>query len=66
MEKLTDNLQQNQEAVKGLLPAEDILTFAFESADGVPCLLVYADGMVNKELLGEQVAQPLQQVAQRI
>lgn len=63
MEKLTENLQQNQEAVKGLLPAEDILTFAFESADGVPCLLVYADGMVNKELLGEQVAQPLQRIA---
>ena len=63
MEKLTDNLQQNQEAVKGLLPAEDILTFAFESADSVPCLLVYADGMVNKELLGEQVAQPLQRIA---
>ena len=39
------------------------MTFAFESDDGVRCLLVYADGMVNKELLGEQVAQPLQKIA---
>ncbi len=49
--------------MKKRLPAEDILTFSFESLDGVECMLVYADGMVNKHLLGELIARPLQGVA---
>ena len=39
------------------------MTFAFQSSDGVNCLLVYADGMVNKQLLGELIAKPLQDTA---
>ncbi len=63
MEKLTKTLKQNQEGIKSLLPAEDILTFSFKSSDGVECVLIYADGMVNKQLLGELVAKPLQEIA---
>lgn len=53
--KLRDDLR----ALKKLLPAEDILTYSFFSADGVACALVYADGVVDKQLLGELVAKPL-------
>ena len=54
-----DNLQ----TVKKLLPSEDILTYSFETADKLPCALVYADGIVNKELLARLVASPLQSTA---
>ena len=37
--------------------------YAFSSADGVECFLAYADGMVNKQLLGELAAAPLQVTA---
>ncbi len=42
-----------------MLPSEDILTYEFETADGVSCAVVYADGVVNKQLLGDLVARPL-------
>ncbi len=41
------------------MPAEDILTYTFSSKDKVACAIVYADGMVNKQLLGDLVARPL-------
>lgn len=56
---LRENLQKNIAAVKQLLPSEDILTYEFETADGVKCAFVYADGVVDKQLLGELVAKPL-------
>ena len=45
--------------MKSCLPSEDILLFPFTTLDGVACAVFYADGMVNKELLGELVANPL-------
>ncbi len=45
--------------MKKELPSQDILTYAFQTADGVDCALIFADGIVNKELLGELVAKPL-------
>ncbi len=63
MKQLNASLQDNQISLKKLLPAEDILSFSFTSSDGVNCLLFYADGMVNKQLLGELVAKPLQELA---
>ncbi len=42
-----------------MLPSEDILQYLFETADGVSCAIVYADGVVNKQLLGDLVARPL-------
>ena len=53
------SLQNNQKTIKQLLPSEDILSYAFQSQDGTDCALFYADGVVNKELLGELVIKPL-------
>ena len=47
------------QTIQNLLPSEDILSYSFKTADGVDCALFYADGMVNKELLGALVARPL-------
>ena len=56
---LSANLQNNQKELQKRLPAEDILYYAFETENGVPCFIAYADGIVNKELLGELVARPI-------
>ena len=53
--KLSDNLS----ALKSLLPSEDILTYAFETENALSCAVVYADGVVNKQLLGDLIARPL-------
>ena len=53
------SLQKNKQTLKKLLPSEDILSYDFQTEDGVDCALFYADGMVNKELLGALVARPL-------
>ena len=45
--------------MKKLLPSEDILTYEFDSQDRVHCAIVYADGVVNKQLLGDLVARPI-------
>ena len=59
MNTFTSSLNENLQAIKKFLPAEDILSYAFQTSDNVPCAIVYADGIVNKELLGRLVAQPL-------
>ncbi len=45
--------------MKKLLPSEDILTYDFTTGDDVACAVIYADGVVNKQLLGDLVARPL-------
>ncbi len=62
MNTLSGNLQNDLKTLKTLLPAEDILTYAFATKNGVACALIYADGMVNKELLGELVIRPLSEL----
>ncbi len=57
--KIFENLQDNLSLLKELLPAEDVLTYSFHTKDGTNCAIVYADGMVNKQALGELVARPL-------
>ena len=59
MNTFTSSLNENLQTIKKILPAEDILSYAFQTSDNVPCAIVYADGIVNKELLGRLVAQPL-------
>ena len=59
---LSKNLTENLTTAKALLPAEDVLTYAFTTQDNANCALVYADGMVNKELLGSLVSKPLSQL----
>lgn len=59
MDTLQNSLQKNIERLKKQLPSEDVLTYSFETEDRVSCALLYADGMVNKQLLGDLIARPL-------
>ena len=53
------SLQENISAIKRKLSAEDILVHSFTAGNGVACAIVYADGIVDKELLGRLVVEPL-------
>lgn len=59
MKNFTKNLQENIKNVKSILPQQDILVFEFETKGKIRCAVIYADGITNKELLGEQVVRPL-------
>lgn len=59
MNILSENLRKNLTEIKKALPSEDILTYEFETADKSACAIVYADGIVNKQLLGDLIARPL-------
>ncbi len=59
MKNITGKLNEDVEALKKLLPAEDVLTFAFTGADGRAFTVLFADPITDKELLGEQVVRPL-------
>ena len=56
---LSKNLTKNLTELKKLLPSEDILSYVFDTKDGVECTLLYADGVVDKHLLGDLIARPL-------
>lgn len=58
-ERFTGGVQKNAESIKRILPSEDVLVYAFTTNGGVACALIYADGMVNKQLLGDLAARPL-------
>ena len=60
---LSIDLQKNLLAVKKLLPSEDILTYQFQTEDNVACAIVYADGIVNKQLIGDLIARPISRLA---
>ncbi len=53
------SIKQRVEAVKKILPSEDILVFEFESAAGKKFAVIYADGIVDKNQIGELVIKPL-------
>ncbi len=59
MKNISGKLKGDLKELKKLLPAEDILTFEFTSEKGLAFALVYADPITDKELLGEQVIEPL-------
>lgn len=59
MSILTNQLQKNLQTLKKALPSEDVLSFVFSSEDGVDCAFLYADGMVDKQVLGDLIARPL-------
>ena len=63
MNTLSKTLSKNLTELKKLLPSEDILNYSFESQDSVSCAIVYADGIVNKQLLGDLVARPLSRIS---
>ncbi len=53
------SLNEGVKKLKSTLCSKDIFAHPFESKDGVKCALIYADGMVNKQLLGELVIRPI-------
>ncbi len=52
-------LEKNIKSVKDALTSEDILVFEFKSDSGKKFAAIFADGIVNKELIGELVVKPL-------
>lgn len=63
MNTLSKTLNENLTKLKTLLPSEDILTYSFETADKLSCAIIYADGVVNKQLLGDLIARPLSRIS---
>ena len=63
MNTLSNSLQNNLTQLKNILPSEDILTYTFQMQDGTDCAVIYADGVVNKQLLGDLVARPLSKLS---
>ncbi len=59
MKNISGNLKKDADALKKLLPAEDILAFPFTAAGGIAFTVIFADPVTDKELLGEQVIRPL-------
>ena len=56
-------LDKNVKSVKDVLTSEDIIVFEFDSLGGKKFAAIYADGVADKQLLGELVAKPLRAVA---
>ena len=59
MQTVTSKLKETQEALKKLLPAEDILDFSFTTDGGDEFLILFADPICDKELLGHLIVEPL-------
>ncbi len=59
MKFVTGELRRSADALKKLLPAEDVYSFDFVSDMGMPFTVIYADPITDKELLGELVVRPL-------
>lgn len=62
--KVTDyknmvTLEKSIKSLKDVLTSEDILVFEFISESGKKFAVVFADGVVDKELIGELVIKPL-------
>ncbi len=52
-------LKERIAEVKGQLTSQDILVFEFDSLAGKKFACIYADGIVDKNLIGELIAKPL-------
>lgn len=62
MEKLyMVTLEKNIKSVKDVLTSQDIIVFEFNSLKGKRFAAIYADGLADKQLLGELVVKPLKQ-----
>ena len=53
------SLKERIEGVKNILTAEDILVAEFDSLSGKKFACIYADGIVDKNMIGELVIKPL-------
>lgn len=54
-------LEKNIKSVKDVLTSQDIIVFEFDSLMGKKFAAIYADGLADKQLLGELVVKPLKQ-----
>ena len=57
-------LEKNIKGIKDVLTSQDIIVFEFQSSDGKKFAAIYADGIADKQLLGELVVKPLREVKQ--
>ena len=55
-------LEKNIKGVKDVLTSQDIIVFEFDSSNGKKFAAIYADGIADKQLLGELVVKPLREV----
>ncbi|MDE6868681.1 MAG: spore germination protein [Clostridia bacterium] len=55
-------LEKNIKGIKDVLTSQDILVFEFQSSEGKRFAAIYADGIADKQLLGELVVKPLREV----
>ena len=55
------SLAENRKIMQRALPSEDILSFRFCTKSKIECELFFADGIVDKELMGTLVIRPLSQ-----
>ena len=53
------SLKERIEGVKNILTSEDILVAEFDSLSGKKFACIYADGIVDKNMIGELVIKPL-------
>lgn len=53
------SLEKNIKSVKDVLTSQDIIVFEFDSLKGKKFAAIYADGVADKQLLGELVVKPL-------
>ncbi len=60
MTQITKDRKRSVEALKRLLPAEDIFTFDFAAEGGLLFTCVYSDAVTDKTVLGDQIVRPLQ------
>lgn len=58
---MVTGLKENVQAVKNILVSQDILVFEFQSLCGRKFAVIYADGIADKNMLGELVVKPLRQ-----
>ncbi|MGN0807081.1 MAG: spore germination protein [Candidatus Coproplasma sp.] len=56
---MISSLQSKIKAIKQKLPSEDILVFEFNSLQGKRFAVIYADGIVDKNMIGELIVKPL-------
>lgn len=54
-------LEKHIKSVKDVLTSEDIIVFEFTSSGGKKFAAIYADGLADKQLLGELVVKPLKE-----
>ena len=52
-------LEKNIKSVKDVLTSQDIIVFEFDSLKGKRFAAIYADGLADKQLLGELAVKPL-------